>query len=96
MAEKIGFIGLGIMGRPMALKLRMLDGNYRPGFKARLHQKDMRIVMESAAEQGIALPGAALVTQLINSAVGQGMGEDDSIAIFRLQQALSALEINPS
>ena len=74
--------------------LRMLDGNYQPGFKARLHKKDMRIVMETAEELGIALPGAALVTQLINTAVGQGMGEDDSISIFRLQQALSAVQVN--
>ena len=76
--------------------LRMLDGNYQPGFKAKLHQKDMRIVMETAAELGIALNGAAAVTQLINSTVGQGMGEDDSISIFRLQQKLSAVTVNKS
>ena len=74
--------------------LRMLDGNYQPGFKTRLHKKDMRIVMETAEELGIALPGAAAVTQLLNTAVGQGMGEDDSISIFRLQQALSGMQVN--
>ena len=74
--------------------LRMLDGNYQPGFKAKLHQKDMRIVMQTAEEMGIALPGAAQVTQLINTAVGQGMGEDDSISIFRLQQTLSGVQVN--
>ncbi|MDH5184216.1 MAG: 2-hydroxy-3-oxopropionate reductase [Gammaproteobacteria bacterium] len=73
---------------------RMLDGNYQPGFKAKLHQKDMRIVMQTAEEMGIALPGAAAVTQLINTAVGQGMGEDDSISIFRLQQKLSGVKVN--
>ena len=31
---------------------RLLDGNYAPGFKARLHQKDMRIVLEAAADLG--------------------------------------------
>jgi len=73
---------------------RMLDGNYQPGFKAKLHQKDMRIVMQTAEEMGIALPGAAAVTQLLNTAVGQGMGEDDSISIFRLQQKLSGIDVN--
>lgn len=73
---------------------RMLDGNYKPGFKAKLHQKDMRIVMQTAEEMGIALPGAAAVTQLLNTAVGQGMGEDDSISIFRLQQTLSDVKVN--
>lgn len=42
---------------------RMLDRNFKPGFKAHLHQKDMRIAMETAHELGIALPGAAQVTQ---------------------------------
>jgi 2-hydroxy-3-oxopropionate reductase len=74
--------------------LRMLDGNYQPGFKTHLHKKDMRIVMESATETGIALPGTALVTQLINTAVGQGMGEDDSISIFRIQQKLCGVQVD--
>ena len=36
---------------------RMLDHDFRPGFKVRLHQKDLRIVMETAHQMGIALPG---------------------------------------
>ena len=70
---------------------RMLEGDYRPGFKVRLHQKDMRIVMQTAEELGLALPGAAMVTRYINAAMEQGMGEEDSISIYRLQQALSDL-----
>jgi 2-hydroxy-3-oxopropionate reductase len=70
---------------------RMLDRNFKPGFKARLHHKDMRIVMDEAQKLGIALPGAALVTQYLNAVVGGGMGEDDSIAIYRLQERLSSM-----
>ncbi len=68
---------------------RMLDANYAPGFKARLHQKDMRIVMEAAHELGIALPGTAQVAQLLNALVGQGLGELDSAAVLRIQQQLN-------
>jgi 2-hydroxy-3-oxopropionate reductase len=68
---------------------RLLDGDYAPGFKARLHQKDMRIVLEAAHQLGVALPGAAQFAQLLNALVGQGLGELDSSAIFRLQEALS-------
>jgi len=64
---------------------RMLEDNYAPGFKAALHQKDMRIVLEAAHELGIALPGAAHVAQLINALVGQGLGELDSAAVYRMQ-----------
>lgn len=72
---------------------RMLEGNYAPGFKAALHQKDMRIVLETAAELGLALPGAAGVTQWINALVGTGNGELDSAAISKLQQQLNGIKL---
>jgi len=73
---------------------RMLDRNFQPGFKARLHHKDMRIAMEAAHELGIALPGAAQATQYLNALVGTGKGEDDSIAILQLQEAMSGVTVN--
>ena len=73
---------------------RMLDRNFKPGFKAHLHQKDMRIAMETAHELGIALPGAAQVTQYLNAVVGQGKGENDSISILELQEQLSGITVN--
>jgi 2-hydroxy-3-oxopropionate reductase len=65
---------------------RMIDDNFEPGFKARLHQKDMRIVMEAAHELGLALPGAAMITQYLNGLMGRGLGELDSAAIYRVQE----------
>jgi len=70
---------------------RMLDHNFTPGFKARLHRKDMRIVLETAAELGVGLPGAALAAQYINALVGAGEGELDSSAIYTLQEAMAKL-----
>ncbi|MTD32862.1 NAD(P)-dependent oxidoreductase [Paludibacterium denitrificans] len=63
---------------------RMIDDNYAPGFKAKLHLKDMGIVMSTAQELGIKLPEAERVTQLIAELVQQGNGELDSAAIARL------------
>jgi 2-hydroxy-3-oxopropionate reductase len=60
---------------------RMLTHNYTPGFKANLHQKDMQIVQQFAAEQGIDLPGTDLVTAYINALVEAGLGEQDSAAM---------------
>jgi 2-hydroxy-3-oxopropionate reductase len=72
---------------------RMLDGNYTPGFKAALHQKDMRIVQETAHELGLGLPGAALVAQLLNALVGSGDGGGDgaldSAAVHLAQRRLN-------
>jgi 2-hydroxy-3-oxopropionate reductase len=71
---------------------RMLEGDYTPGFKAALHQKDMRIVLEAADELGLALPGAAQVAQYLNALVGQDQGELDSAAIYRIQRLLNGRE----
>lgn len=68
---------------------RMLSGDYTPGFKARLHQKDLRIVMAMADELGLALPGAALATQLVNALVGNGLGEQDSSSLFSILDRLN-------
>lgn len=70
---------------------RMLDNNYQPGFKARLHRKDLRIALDTAAELGIAIPGAALATQLINALVGSGHGELDSSALHLLQTQMCGM-----
>jgi 2-hydroxy-3-oxopropionate reductase len=70
---------------------RMIDHDFNPGFKARLHQKDMRLVLEAAHELGLALPGAALVTQYLNALVGRGLGELDSSALYQVQEEASGL-----
>jgi 2-hydroxy-3-oxopropionate reductase len=69
---------------------RMLDRNFKPGFKAWMHQKDLRIVMEEAHRLGLMLPSAAATAQLFNAIVGSGMGEDDSIAALKLLEHLSS------
>ena len=68
---------------------RMLDRNFKPGFKAWMHQKDLRIVMEEAHRLGLMLPSAAATAQLFNAMVGSGLGEDDSIAALKLLESLS-------
>ncbi|SMF40109.1 NAD(P)-dependent oxidoreductase [Pseudogulbenkiania subflava] len=63
---------------------RMIDDNYAPGFKAKLHLKDMGIVLDTAHELGIKLPEAERVAGLIGELVEKGEGELDSSAIARL------------
>ena len=68
---------------------RMLDRNFKAGFKAWMHQKDLRIVMEEAHRLGLALPAAAATAQQFNALVGCGMGEDDSVALLKLLERVS-------
>ena len=71
---------------------RMLDRNFKPDFKAWMHQKDLRIVMEEAHRLGLMLPAAAATAQLFNAIVGSGMGEDDSIAALKILEKISKPE----
>ena len=68
---------------------RMLDRNFKPGFKAWMHQKDMRIVLEEAHRLGLALPSSAATAQMFNAMVGSGLGEEDSVAMLKLLERMS-------
>jgi 2-hydroxy-3-oxopropionate reductase len=68
---------------------RMLDRNFKPGFKSWMHEKDLNIVMQTAHELGLCLPGSAATAQMFNAMVGSGLGEEDSIAILKLLETLS-------
>ena len=70
---------------------RMLDNDFKPGFKVGLHQKDMRIVMETAHQLGVALPAAALVTQHLNALMGTGDTDLDSAAIAKVVARMSGM-----
>jgi 2-hydroxy-3-oxopropionate reductase len=62
---------------------RILTGNYAPGFRTTLYQKDLRLALETAAASGVAIPAAALVSQLVNALVAAGGGDLDYSAIGR-------------
>jgi 2-hydroxy-3-oxopropionate reductase len=60
---------------------RMLVDNYKPGFRARLYQKDLRLANEAASANGVALPGTAVVAQLLNALIASGGGDLDYAAL---------------
>jgi 2-hydroxy-3-oxopropionate reductase len=60
---------------------RMLKSDYKPGFRTRLYQKDLRIANETAAAHAVAVPATAIVTQLVNALVASGGGDLDYSAI---------------
>lgn len=71
---------------------RMLEGDFNPGFKAWMQQKDLRLVMEEAHRLGLMLPAAAATTQMFNAMVGHGLGEEDSVAMLKLLHTVSTPE----
>jgi 2-hydroxy-3-oxopropionate reductase len=71
---------------------RMLTGNYKPGFKARLYKKDLRVVQETMAAHGVPALASALVQQLVHAQLAAGGGEDDYSAIATVVFGLAGLD----
>ncbi|EKD53723.1 MAG: hypothetical protein ACD_60C00159G0003 [uncultured bacterium] len=63
---------------------RMLDGNYKPGFKSVLHRKDMHLALEQAREADVSLTGAEHAMHHLDRLVLKGHGELDSSAMHLL------------
>ena len=63
---------------------RMLDRSFEPGFRARLHAKDARIVLAAAREAGAAVPAFATVAAQLDRLVDDGGGELDHAGLFTL------------
>lgn len=60
---------------------RAVHGDFAPGFMVELMQKDLRLVLETAAETMTPLPGTALVAQLFRTLEAQGRGKEGTQAI---------------
>jgi 3-hydroxyisobutyrate dehydrogenase len=70
---------------------KMVAHDFRPGFMIDLMQKDLRLVMQSAAESNCPLATSAIVHQLFGSAQAHGHGRDGTQAIFAVMEAMSKL-----
>jgi len=63
---------------------RILERDFKPGFKAKLHRKDLKIVTDTAAHLGLTLPQASLIASHLNALVGLGCGDEDSAAVVKV------------
>ena len=68
---------------------KMIDRNFKPGFKSWMRQKDMNIVMQTAHKLGVYLPVTAATAQMYNAVVASSLGEEDQIAVLKLVEQLS-------
>ena len=69
--SKIADVLQGGLAATRVLEMRrdnMLSGSFDPGFRIRLHLKDLKNALELARETNVPLPGAALVDQLMRAA----------------------------
>ncbi|HEY4328527.1 MAG TPA: 2-hydroxy-3-oxopropionate reductase [Phycisphaerae bacterium] len=71
---------------------RVLDGNWKPGFKVKLHRKDMGIVMKTGKELGVPVPASELVAGRMDALIENGEGEMDHSSLVRLLAREAGLE----
>lgn len=71
---------------------RAVRGDFAPGFMVELMQKDLRLIMETAADTATALPGSALVQQLFRVLEARGRGQDGTQALVDAVAMLSGQE----
>ncbi len=85
--EKMREVLLGGFAQSRILDLhgkRMIDRNFTPGFKIKLHKKDMGIALQTGEEFSVPLKGTALVAAQMEAAVAQGNGELDHSSLLLL------------
>ena len=72
---------------------RLFAGNRNPGFKARMQLKDLKIILETAQEYNIPVPGTTENTELFQQMIDLGMGELDNSAVVGVMEQLAGVKI---
>ncbi len=63
---------------------RMIEGAFDPGFRLRLHRKDLSLAQQVAEHHGVTLPGTDAVAAQMDTALQKDWGELDHSALIRL------------
>ncbi len=90
-AIKGGLAGSNVLNAKVPL---VLQRNFNPGFKIRLHRKDLKNALEASETLGLALPVTSLVKNMVDALVAQGKGEQDHGGILQILEQMNAAEIH--
>ena len=72
---------------------RMLEGNFDPGFRIVLHQKDLHNAILTGKDVGVPLMVTSLVQQILGSLINDGKGNSDHSAIANFMEDLAGITI---
>lgn len=68
---------------------RMIKRTFDPGFRIRLHRKDLTLAVDAAKALDLMLPNTATTQQLMNAAVAMGQGDKDHSGLILTLEALA-------
>jgi 2-hydroxy-3-oxopropionate reductase len=83
--EKMREVLLGGFAQSRILDLhgkRIIDRNFKPGFKIKLHNKDLKLALQAAKEYKVVLHGTEQVAKTMKAALKNRHGELDHSGIF--------------
>ena len=72
----------------------MIEGNFEPGFRINLHQKDLNNALITAGELGVPLPVTSLVRQMVGALINDGKGDADHSAIATFIENMAKTRIS--
>ena len=68
---------------------RMIKRTFNPGFRIKLHQKDLNLALQGARELGVALPQTANAAQMMQACAAQGLADMDHSALVQAFEKLA-------
>lgn len=71
----------------------VIGRNFKPGFRIRLHQKDLRNALLAAESLKVSLPFTALVQQVLVSSMNNGRGDLDHSAIVNTIEDMAQCQV---
>ncbi len=72
---------------------KMLDRNFKPGFRIRLHEKDMKIALSTGSEYGVPLMVTSQVAQMMTAMKAMGNGDLDHSGLVKFVEELAKIEL---
>src|SRR5207237_543694 len=67
--------------------------NFKPGFRIKLHQKDLRNALLAAESMKVSLPFTSLVQQVLMALMNEGKGDLDHSAIVTYIERMAGIEV---
>jgi 2-hydroxy-3-oxopropionate reductase len=68
----------------------MIKRTFTPGFRIRLHQKDLNLALGAAKDLGVALPNTALAQQMFSAVAAAGGADLDHSALVKALESLAS------
>lgn len=71
---------------------KVVQGDFKPGFKGKFHFKDLNIILKTGAEYGVPLPVTSVVYSLFSALLAAGGGDLDHTAVITVLEKLAGTE----